>query len=81
MKKKIKEDITILLSILIIKQTNFVGKKSGLLDYGNIRVVKFSNRGYKIGKICAQKLTYPQEIMNLKNWCNEEVSKIGHHFL
>ena len=37
-----------------------------------IRVVKFSNGGYKI---------HTQRILlNFENWVNGEVSKIGHHF-
>ena len=45
-----------------------------------IRVVEFSNAGYKIRKIFAYELTYQRKLLNFENWVNGEVSKIGHHF-
>ena len=39
-----------------------------------IRVVEFSSNRYKI-----EKINMPKEILNFENWCNVEVSKIGHH--
>jgi hypothetical protein len=43
-----------------------------------IRVVEFSNRGYKIRKNFASESTYSKIIIEF--WVNGEVSKIGHHF-
>ena len=40
-----------------------------------IRVVEFSNRGYKI-----RNLNTHRKLLNFENWVNREVSKIGHHF-
>ena len=37
-----------------------------------IRVVEFSNEGYKIRK--------ERKLLNYENWVSGEVSKIGHHF-
>ena len=40
-----------------------------------IRVVEFSNRGYKIIKIFAYESTYSKKLLNFENWSNREVSK------
>ena len=45
-----------------------------------IRVVEFSNGGYKIRKILAVESTTQRKLLNFENWVNGEVSKIGHHF-
>ena len=45
-----------------------------------IRVVEFSNGGYKIRKIFAKESTYPMKLLNFEFWINGELSKIGHHF-
>ena len=41
-----------------------------------IRVVEFSNGGYKIRK----NQHTQRKLLNLENWVNGEVSKIGHRF-
>jgi hypothetical protein len=40
-----------------------------------IRVVEFSNGGYKIRKIFAYESTYSKEIIKFENWVSGEVSK------
>ena len=35
-----------------------------------IRVVEFSNRGYKIIKIFAYESTYSKKLLNFENWSN-----------
>ena len=48
-----------------------------------IRVVKFSNGGYKIRKNFASESTYihtQRKLFNFENWVNGEVLKIGHYF-
>ena len=39
-------------------------------------VMEFQVWGYKIRKIFAEKST----LLNFENWCNGELSNIGHHF-
>ena len=45
-----------------------------------IRVVEFSNGGYKIRKIFAKNQHTQRKLLNFENWVNGEVSKIGHNF-
>ena len=45
-----------------------------------IRVVEFSNRGYKIRKILPKNQHTQRKLLNFENWVNGEVLKIGHHF-
>ena len=45
-----------------------------------IRVVEFSNGGYKIRKILPENQHTQMKLLNFENWVNGEVSKIGHHF-
>ena len=40
-----------------------------------VRVVEFTNAGYKIRKIFAYELTYQRKLLNFENWVNGEVSK------
>ena len=40
-----------------------------------VRLVEFSNGGYKIRKIFTYESTYSEEILNFENWVNGEVPK------
>ena len=45
-----------------------------------IQVVEFSSRGYKIRKILPKNQHIQWNLLNFENWCNGELSKIGHRF-
>ena len=42
-----------------------------------IPVMEFLNQGYKIRKIFPKNQHTQMKLLNLKNWCNEKVSKLG----
>ena len=45
-----------------------------------IRVVEFSNGGYKIRKILPKNQHTQRKLLNFENWVNGEVSKNRYHF-
>ena len=46
-----------------------------------VQVVEFSSGGVQNWKDFCVKINIPKrKLLNLENWCNGEVSKIGHHF-
>ena len=45
-----------------------------------IRVVEFSNRGYKLEQYFPKNQHTQRKLLNFENWCNCELSKIGYHF-
>ena len=45
-----------------------------------VRVVEFSNWGYKIRKSLPKNQHAQRKLLNFENWFSGEVSKIGHQF-
>ena len=45
-----------------------------------IRVVEFSNWGTKLERFLNKNQHTQRKLLNLENWVNGELSKIGHHF-
>ena len=45
-----------------------------------VRVVEFSSGGTKIKRFLPQSQHTQRKLLNLENWCNGEVSKIGHPY-
>ena len=68
-----------------IRQKIFV-KKIGQKNWSKKLVKKIGQKNSskefekKFIKINLQKYTYQRKFMNFGNWCNGELSKIGHHF-
>ena len=58
---------------------DFLNCTSSFASVMAIRVVEFSNGGYKIRNIFAYESTYPKEIIEF--WINGQLPKIGHHFI
>jgi hypothetical protein len=44
-----------------------------------VRVVEFSSGGKKLERFLPKNQHTQKKLLNFKNWCNGEVSKIEHH--
>ena len=62
-----------------LKEAFRIYDKEGMYSMA-VRVVKFSNGGYKLERFLPKNQHTQMKLLNFENWFNEEVSKIGHHF-
>ena len=45
-----------------------------------ILVIEVQVQGYKLDRFLPKDQLTERKLLNFKNWCNGELSKIGHHF-